>query len=454
MKLTSRTKTLSVLAGVCLALVVVDRMEGPALADAALPTLSALDKATVERIELTRVGRTITLTREGDVWSLAQPLQAEADRARVRSLLSVFRKPVPIEVLIDATPDEARTEEYGLHADESVVAEFFSSDDSPVLSFIVGNDVPGGASLIRLSGSEAIYRADVGGRARYAREASDWRNRMVMELDATQVKSIEIERQTSGSLHFTRAASEGAQWDAGDTLRGVALAERGVDQQLLDALARTLTTLRSSEIHAEGFGEGWDAPLAHATLTLQDGATHTLRAVESPEGKAMLVRVNDDTNVYRVARAAIDRALLPKTSFVDHTVFSFPRNQLDSMTLVQGSSRVRLRHDQGNNRWLVIEPIHMDADTRRAQRTLNALSNLRAESLISGAAPEGAKLDEPSFTLEAKLLNGTTHTLHMGGMAPGKGKKPARYARHVESGLSLVLSGPTIETLRHAFLQE
>ena len=96
----------------------------------------------------------------------------------------------------------------------------------------------------------------------------------------------------------------------------------------------------------------------------------------------------------------------------------------------------------------------MDADTRRAQRTLNALSNLRAASLISGAIPDEAKLDAPSFTLEVKLMDGTTHTLQVGGLASNTGKKPARYARHIESQLALVLSGATIETLRHAFLQE
>jgi len=454
MILTARTKGLLIITALCLGLVLVDRTEGPTLTESVLPTMSALDKEAVDRIELTRLGRKITLTREGETWRVTQPLQATADHARVRSLLTVFRKPIVTEVLIDPEPDEARTKEYGLHPDASVVAEFFAGDDSPVLSFTVGNDVPGGASLIRLSGSEAVYRAEVGGRGRYARDANDWRNRMVTALDATAVTDMRIDRADGGALHFSRASIDDAKWEANESLVGVPLNTRGVDQQLVDAISRTLTTMRASEIHAEGFGDGWERPLVKTTITMSDGTQHTLEAVESPEGKAMLVRVDAEPNVYRVARASIDRLLLPKSGFVDHTVFAFPRNQLDTMTLIQGSSRVRLRHDQGNNRWLVIEPIHMDADTRRAQRTLNALSNLRATTLITGKAPEAANLDAPGFTLEAKLVNGTTHTLQVGGVAERKGKNVSRYARHVETDLTHVLSGPTIETLRHAFLQE
>ena len=68
---------------------------------------------------------------------------ASADAVSIKSLLRTFREEIPIDLRLD----EGNLEEYGLDDNDGVTFEVFTDGSEPVLSFVVGKDLPGGSSL-------------------------------------------------------------------------------------------------------------------------------------------------------------------------------------------------------------------------------------------------------------------------------------------------------------------
>ena len=120
---------------------------------------------------------------------MISPEKGKADTARIRSLILNFRKPVPMDALIDTNNEK----EYGLEGGNALVVEIWTEGGDPKISFLLGADAAEGSSFLRLSGSDAIYRARVGGRRRYAYSPRDWLSQQAVPLDINDVTSISVQ---------------------------------------------------------------------------------------------------------------------------------------------------------------------------------------------------------------------------------------------------------------------
>ena len=178
MRFSKPTWTLAGTAALLALLLVADR--GPDHDGEALPRLPPLNADEATRITFTRSGETTVITREDDVWRITRPLQAEADTAILGALLANFKNEIPMDLRVD----RGNLDKYGADDNAGVTFEAFTSSSEPYISMVIGNDVTGGSTLVRLSGSDAVYRARIGGRFQYDRPTVDWRNHMILNVEA------------------------------------------------------------------------------------------------------------------------------------------------------------------------------------------------------------------------------------------------------------------------------
>ncbi|HNC99576.1 MAG TPA: DUF4340 domain-containing protein, partial [Myxococcota bacterium] len=131
--------------------------------------LPPVTPADVMRIEISSPIDKLTLQRtntekgSADAWQIISPVQAEADAAQISALLKLFAGGVKMEAKVD----EGNLKNYGLDDQDAKVVELFGAEGPALFSVVVGRNTVGGTSFIRLPGTEEVYRADVGGRARY-----------------------------------------------------------------------------------------------------------------------------------------------------------------------------------------------------------------------------------------------------------------------------------------------
>jgi hypothetical protein len=366
-----------------------------------LPKIESFKDTSVERMEIT-VGADakVALVREGeDDWRIEQPLTGDADALAVDSVLSLFRKGIAMDVLVDS--EEVKT--YGLSNSDRIVVEFFGLNEVPLTGFTLGWDVPGGASFVQLNGDSSVYRAKIGGRARYQKSAADWRNKMVLQMDPEDITGLHFERQTD-SLHFLN--EEGRWFLSSDPVYNV-------DQKGLVGIAKSFARIRASQLLSADFDGGFEKPAARVRISSKEGEDVVLLFGARKAKGAAFVKKEGEEQVYRVSAMKRDAALGHKAEYRSLQMMMTSPIQLKSVRLDvrDGSMRELSRRD--DQLWEVTQPANVTGNLQDMAFGLNALSTLRAEGIHSGFDVKTG-LDAPRYIFTISHANGQTDRIRVG----------------------------------------
>lgn len=411
MRLTSKSVALLV---VTLVLALLNLVGRGTEATESLPSLPAVTPDQVTRLEISSPIEKLTLERvstqkgtaDFERWRIVTPLAFPADAAQIRSLLRNFGPGVPMEARID----EGNHEDYGLDNENGLVVELFTGDAVPALSVVVGKPAAGPTTFVRLPESDTVYRADVGGRARFERPAADWRDKVALDVDRALVDTLVVERGAE-TLRFARGPSVAADKD-GKPLPGpwtMRDAPFAVDDDTVEAIVHTLARIRAGEIHNPDYEAGFDAPAARATLGMKDGTTHTVVMGGRREEGAAFVRVDDRPEVFRTNAGVARQLLLPLEALRDRALFSFEPQDVASIALLDGGLTVVLAQSEDGRAWTVAQPPNMDADQKQSQFLVNTLASLRAAGI-----PADDRFDPSGSKLTIRFRDGRSETIELG----------------------------------------
>lgn len=450
MRLTRRSLVLLAVAAV---MVLLNVFGGPEIAgEDTLPALPPVLPEEVAVLQISTPIEKLRIERESmekgtpgfDRWRIVTPLQFPADSAQIRSILRTFGPGIPMEAFVDG----GNHEDYGVDDQAGLLVELFKTDeDEPASSVVVGKPSAGPLVFVRIPGAEDVYRADLDGRARYARPASEWRDKLANDLDRAAVASLTLTRGAE-SLRFRRGASTGVDADGNPLpgpwqLDGAAFA---VDSATVDAVIRTLARIRAGEVHNPDYVAGLDTPRAVATLTLKDGATHTVTLGSLEAEGAAFIRVTGRDEVFRVA-AAVGRVMLqPPDAFQDRTILGFERADVAAMALTEGGLTVVLEQADDGTSWAITQPANMDADQRQAMFTANTLAALRADGI-----PADTRFAATGARLEVRFRDGRTVALELGQAERDSDNRPLVRVRATGREGVFQLRESTVTELRKAF---
>ena len=240
------TKT-KLLGGIFLLLLGLQTIEpAPMIADA-LPVIEGVSKDDISRFELTQLGQKIRFEKEIGTWMIKAPFVAKADQSRVKALLLQFRKSISMDVMLERGEEER----YGLDASHSIVMEVWTADTKePTISFTLGNDAAAGSTFVRLSKSDQVYRARIGGRHRYDFPHDQWKNQVLFDFSLQELQQLEVATE---NLQYTLYKEEN-RWKM-DPHPGWVM-----DQDKTQKVLTRLGTLRIGRVYPEAL------PRVDATL--------------------------------------------------------------------------------------------------------------------------------------------------------------------------------------------
>ena len=412
--LTDKSKILLVAAAVLGGLTFIQPASFDPNAD--LPSLAEVKRADVSRIEIT-TGQEETVVMEGSLdegFHVIAPYQAPADTIALRPLLALFERG---KTRMDVAVDTGNLADYGLDDAQGVLVELFTDSDEPAVSFVVGQDRPGGASFVRLPGSDVVYRGKVGSRARYARPPLEWRDKMVTQLPTGLVQELRIEPLDGGKTVFerlpegdinTESSAKFGNWSSPQ-------AEFPVDQKSVDALAKTLTELRAGRVLSPDFDGGFEPPAVVAQVLMVDGEQITLTIGQrTAEGGAVFLKRSGRDEVYLVSGSVRDRLLRPILAYRNRILFDFERLDVRDYILQDELGRAVLTQDSKTNMWAFTQPMNMDTDVLAVTQSVNTLADLRADAIDPVISQEDAGLTEGFSTLTVRMRDGSSQSLHIG----------------------------------------
>jgi hypothetical protein len=446
MRLTQKTLVLLAVLIALLGLNLVDSGNTYSL-DSDLPALPAMPADALTRIEVSTASSKTILVQEDGVWMVTAPYEARADQALLQRLVATFRK----ETVADVRVDTGNLDEYGLDTTNGIVAEYWLDGEAPAASLTIGYDAPGGASFVRLSGDEAVYRMRVGGRHSYDIPPIAWRNRVLLDYDYTQAQAFEIDQSGEELTRFVRGTSPGLD-ESGVPIPG----EWGldpavswqVDQYRVEAMVRAMGMLRAGGLLGSDFVGAFSQPKAKLTVTLDDGTTREMLVSSRRQDNSGFVQVGEEA--FQVSASRLDLALQPREAFQDLTIFAFARTDIDTMSLEEGPSRVILQQSAGGESWSVLQPENVDVDLKRVYFAVNTLRELRAVSIIDVPLEQAGLLD-PSARISVRMLSGQELTLEIGREVLDAAGERRVLVRRADSARVYSLPPETVEKLKRGF---
>lgn len=323
-----------------------------------LPILPEMLKDDVQRIELTQQGNKIILEKSNDEWIQVSPLNGVADWARIKAMVLNFRKSIAMDVLVDPNPTEDG-KAYGLDASNAITVEMWKSNASiPDISFEIGQDAGEGASFVRLHGEDAVYRAHLGGRRRFAYDASDWLNQRLLQFDVAEMTGVQVEYD---DLRYSLVKTDD-KW-------GIQEFDGVLDAQKLSMALQSLSVMRIGERVEQSVQTPW------MTMTFQVDNQLIPMQIAPPIERMALVSLQGQH--MKVPVAPLERFSYGPVYFKDMRVLSIgSRDELDLIRYTTDVMDIIIQQDLSNGFWKVLQPTNIDLEMREIFFMVNTLSSL------------------------------------------------------------------------------
>ena len=446
--LTSKSTILGVMALLCSALAIFDQPNetdidtGPAI-------VAKVNPDHVSRIELSSATHKTILERDAltNQWSITAPIEQAADASRVAQLLAVFRSQISADVAVD----EGNLKEYGLDAANGIVVEMWTDAKTPAASFTIGSDMPGGSSFIRVSGEDAVYRARVGGRRRFAYGPSDWRNRIVVDRKESDIQGVRIEPWNGDLIHLIRQPTDQETGDGPWALEP----NPGWDKtpEELAQMVAQIGIMRAANILDDEFDGGFSPPAANVTIMDKDGTETTLAIGRRQESGVAFVRVEDRTGVYAVSANDVNLFTGGAATIKDLVMFRVDEEEMDRLVLYQRKLKVEIARDATTNVWNIVSPAELTADIADIQFVIRQLSAPRGEEEAGDQPTRRTGLNRPRMQFEVQRKDGSKEALVVGRHFRNAQGAIFFWVKSLNKDDIYVMSEPTLSRLRAGFGQ-
>jgi hypothetical protein len=427
-----------------------DKLGGLFAAPAAMrdPRLVRFRPADARRVEVDRPDGKIALTdardetAKEDRWKLTQPVQADADPAKITELLdrvAELRAEGPDVI------DKADPKAYGLdvsgHGSRIAVelSEPKPGDEKArqprkVVLRIGRRDSDKKKVYVQVEGNPRIDAVADDFLKLFDRPALAYRGRRVIDVPVTRLTAITVQRPGE---QFKLEQVNGA-WK---------LSPPGDAKKLVDADGGKAATLAGdlSRLEAVEFVNdkptpeelakyGLSAPTLTATLTSTDAAkpAKTLQIGNPREGKPeVYAKLADGPGVFTVRDSLKTVIDMPSLAYRPPQLWQVAPESITAIEVQRGTEKYRLTREGGG--WKLTGPFDAPASAQAASALVNQVAAPRAERFEAHAVGDAAKygLDKPALRLTVFMNAGEPKSITIGNPAAADVK--SRFAKAGDS---------------------
>lgn len=249
------------------------------------------------------------LTKNGESWSLTEPLSALANQSNVESLLNNLAKLAIKERIAKGADSYAQ---YDVSDDKAVHVTAFEGDKA-VVDLYLGKS-GGRGQMVRVKDKEGVYILDGYSSYLYTRDTKGFRDLSIFKLETDKAVRVDIENE-KGAFAFKK---EGGSWKSDfKKAKGGASAIKDFEGSKVDDLLRAYKSLNASD-----FGDGksaadtgLDKPTAKLVITLESGQKQEIHFGGTGEGSSRWAKVPEKETIFAVSSWASDWALADETKF-------------------------------------------------------------------------------------------------------------------------------------------
>jgi hypothetical protein len=348
----------------------------------------------------------VKMTKDGDVWKLESGKRA--DGVAIGRLLEAIPK-IQSSTVVTRNPERFAELEVDEEKGTTVIA---AAGDRELARFTIGKPARGG-SHVRVG--ETVYAVRGVFPSVFTREAGQWIEKKLFDVDREQVEKIEV--SLADGTGYALVLKD-AKWTLADP--AVLPAGFRFDASQAESVANQVINARASEVLETDPGDektGLGGAVDTFTLVSKDGTRKVLRLGGESEQKNVYARADGWDEVVTLFPHS-SRALRKRpTDMRDLGLMSFSPNDVVALEIENGDDKLRLERGAEPKTWRIASateetPAGFALDQNLVEQRIVALRSSRAAAV----APEGARtgLDEPTAKLTATDDQGASVELVFG----------------------------------------
>lgn len=382
--------------------------------------LTDLTVAKVNRALIKSAGGEIEVQKKNDHWSLAKPLKARGDDAKIGDLISQA-----ITARIDTfVADGANLSAHGLEPPRGTVSLYTDGNDQPVVLNIGTNpkeEKDKEKTYAKLSTRDAVVLLPKSIETVLETKPNDLRDKNLVRFENDIVDRINIEPAGKEKLVLARDKEKWVRKAEKDQPINSASATR-----LLDDLKGATVVNFVADVATDLPKYGLDNPQVKVTLSSYASEnTAESKAGEKPivailfgkvEGNDVYVKLDDEPFIVSVARTVLDSIVTDPLQLQELTIYQHKPEEIAAFEVIrEGQPTLSFERDKDKN-WKLAKG---DGTVNQvaAQSLVNTLASLRAVRWVGAATPEHG-FDKPALTVNFKAAGNTTGKLTLAKTTP------------------------------------
>ena len=367
------------------------------------------DSENVKAISFIKGETTITLKRLGtDEWQMTAPVNASGDAPAVSDFLS-FLKNLNFTRVVEESPKDLTP--FGLNTPSLKI--ILSMDNGETKGVRVGDDHPMGNKvyLARLNGSRVLTAGIT--RNRLDREVHDLRDKTILDFKTPQITKVELIRngktlslkknEESWEVSEEKITAEGNESEITNLLNTIQAARI---EQFIEEQPEQLTSygLNNSKLTVKLTTSQKNEPI---TLFIGKKSAHGFYA-KTPLKENIFV-INQSLFDTLNNRELVD--------FLNKSLVDFNDDDLVKVTLRMDDGSVDLIRDKKDlQKWTMVKPVNMKANTATINSLLFDLKNVRIVEFITTHTKNSKtfNFEQPEKEINLTYKNGKTWALKLG----------------------------------------
>ena len=367
------------------------------------------DSENVKGISFIKGENTITLKRLGaDGWQMTAPVNANGDVPVVSDFL-LFLKNLNFTRVVEESPKDLSP--FGLNTPSLKI--ILSMENGETKGVRVGDDHPMGNKvyLARLNGSR-VLTADIT-KNRLDQEVHDLRDKTILNFKTPQITKVELTRNEETLSMKKKKAS----WEVSEGK----ITAKGNESEITNLL-NTIQTARIEQFVEEQPEELTAYGLNNSKLrikltTSQKNEPLTLLIGKKSE-HGFYAKTPLKENIFAINQSLFDtlnnRELV---DFFNKSLVDFNDDDLVKVTLRMDNSSVDLIRDEKDlQKWTMVKPLNMKANTATINSLLFDLKNVRIVEFITTHTKNSKtfNFEQPEKEINLTYKNGKTWALKLG----------------------------------------
>ena len=367
------------------------------------------DSENVKGISFIKGENTITLKRLGtDEWQVTAPIDARGDAPAVSAFLS-FLKNLNFTRVVEESPKDLTP--FGLDTPDLKI--ILSMNNGETKGVRVGDDHPMGNKvyLARLNESRVLAAGVT--KNRLDRKVHDLRDKTILDFKTPQITKIEFIR--NGKTLSLKKNEE--SWEVSEGK----IAAKGNETEITNLL----NTIQAAQI--EQFVEekpeqltsyGLNNSKLTVKLTTSKASEPLVLLIGGKNEHGFYAKTLPKKNVFTINQSLFDTLNNRKlVDFFNKSLVDFNDDDLTKVTLLMNDDSVDLIRDEKDlQKWTMVKPVNMKANTATINSLLFDLKNVRIVEFITTHTKNSKKFnfEQPEKEINLTFKNGKIWTLKLG----------------------------------------